>query len=378
MKYTPFRPRALSGLFLAAMLLWQICCLSGCTGTPRALPSKKEVPVSTATFSFDQGKYPSENNLMPNYHIAPGDQLDILFQIKVNQSVEQFKIAIDHQLSVKFINDPAINETQNVQPDGKITLPYIGSVYVVGKTIPQLTSELKQAYSRIFKRPELYVLVPEFSTAIKELKTDLHTASRGLSRLVTVRPDGYATFPLIGDVFVANKTVPAANEDIDKLYEHRLPGLHVDLFLEKTHGSVVYVMGQVRSSGAFPIERPLSVYEALALAGGHLENARLDNIIVLRREGNKIMARRVDMDAMLSAKKDAEYFYLKPDDLVYVPMTNIASMAQLMQNLSNIILFRGWSLSNDIFTDGIIDIGRGGYGGGSAPSITIQSPTTTQ
>lgn len=367
--------RAFSGLLLGLLLFAYACGLSGCTNAPRALPRDKEVPVSTATFSFEQGKYPSANNLMPHYRIAAGDQLDILFQIKVNQSVSEFRIAIDHQISVKFLNDSAINETQNVQPDGKITLPYIGSVYVVGKTLPQLTAELKKAYAKVFKRPELYVLVPEFSTAIKELKSDLHTASRGLSRLVTVRPDGYATFPLIGDVFVAGKTVPGANEEIDKLYERRLPGLHVDLFLERTHGSVVYVMGQVRSSGAFPIERPISVFEAITLAGGHLNDARLDNIIVLRRDGNKVIARRVDMDAMLSAKKDAQYFYLKPDDLIYVPMTNIASMSQLMQQLANVVLFRGWSLSNDIFTDGIIDIGRGGYGGGSAPSITIQSST---
>ena len=343
---------AISVVLALVVLLW----LSSCVGSPRALPPKAEVAVQPATFSFDQDKYPSSNNLFPTYRIAPGDLMDILFQIKVNQSVDEFKVAIDHQVTVKFVNNPEINETQSVQPDGNITLPYIGQVRVVGKTLGQLTVELKQRYAKIFKKPELYVMVPEFSSAIKELKQDLHTATRGLSRLVTVRPDGYATFPLIGDVFVATRTIPEANQEIDGLYEKRLPGLHVDLFLEKTHGSVVYVMGEVRTAGAYPIERPISVFEAISLAGGHQVNARLDNVIVLRRDGKQVMARRVDLSAMLSAKPGAEYFYLKPDDLVYVPTTTVASMAQLMTHLQNIIWFKGWSLSGDLFTDGILDV----------------------
>lgn len=340
------------GLLCAALVaLW----LVGCTGTPRSLPVKQELPVAPATFSFDQADYPSKDNLFPTYRIAPGDLLDILFQIKTNQSVDSFRIAIDHQITVKFINTPELNETQNVEPDGKISLPYIGQVSVVGKTLPELTQELTQRYSKVFKKPEILVLVPEFSTAIKELKQDLHTAPRGLSRLVTVRPDGYATFPLIGDVFVATKTIPEANKDIDDLFDKRMPGLHVDLFLEKTVGSTVYVMGEVRTSGAFRIERPISVFEAVALAGGHRENARLDNVVVLRRKGHEVMARRVDLSSMLSAGKDAEYFYLRPDDLVYVPTTMVASLSQLMTQLQNIIWFRGWSLSGDIFTDGIFN-----------------------
>jgi polysaccharide export outer membrane protein len=336
---------ALSALVLAG----------GCVGSPRALPTKTEKQIESGTFSFDQAVYPSKDRLFPKYTISPGDLLDILFQISTAQSMDHFRIGIDHQVTVKFVNNPEINETQNVQPDGRITLPYVGQVYVVGKTIDELTAELKKLYKKTFKDPELYVLIPEFSTAIKELKQDLHTAPRGLSRLVTVRPDGYATFPLIGDVFVATKSIPEANKEIDSLYAQKMPGLHVDLFLEKTHGAVLFVMGEVQRSGAYPIERPISVFEAIALAGGHGKDARLDNIIVMRRNESKVYARRVDMTQLLSASIDAEYFFLKPDDLVYVPKTVIASTAQLMNHLGEIFLFRGWSFSGELFYEGLID-----------------------
>lgn len=348
--------RETSAVRLGAALIGMLVALAmvaGCVGSPRALPKNTEKEIESTTFSFDMGTYPAQNQLFPAYTIAPGDLLDILFQISVAQSMDKFRIGIDHQVTVKFVNSPEINETQHVQPDGRITLPYVGQVTVVGKTIEELTQELTGLYSKTFKNPQLYVLVPEFSTAIKELKTDLHTASRGLSRLVTVRPDGYATFPLLGDVFVATRTVPQANADLDALYAKKMPGLHVDLFLEKTHGAVVYVMGEVKTSGAYPIERPISVFEAISLAGGHMENARLDNIVVMCRDSGKVTVRRVDLDKMLAASKNAEYFYLKPDDLVYVPKTTISSLAQAMTHLRDIIWFRGWSLNGDIFTDGL-------------------------
>jgi len=337
------------------VFLLTLFVLGACVGSPKPLDHKKESVVDTDTFSFDVKEYPTNEELLPTYHINSGDLLDILFQISTNQSVDNFKLSIDHQVTVKFINNPELNETQRVQPDGMIVLPYVGRIHVVGKTIDGLVSELRGKYSKIFKDPELYVLVPEFSTAIKELKADLHTAPRGLSRLVTVRPDGFATFPLIGDVFVATKTVPQANKDIDRKYEEKMPGLHVDLFVEKASGSRVYVMGQVRTAGAYPVEKPISVFEAITFAGGHTDTARLDNVVVMRRKDKKVYIRRINLISMIEAQKDSEYFYLRPEDLVYVPRTTIASLAQVMTELAEIIWFRGWSVNVDLLSSGIID-----------------------
>lgn len=255
MQLTQFR-----NLVVAAALM---ALLAGCVGTPPALPYKEEREVEGRTFSFDNDTYPAKNELFPRYHIVPGDLLDILFQISPTQSMKRFTLGIDHQLIVKFINMPEMNETQNVQPDGRITLPYIGEVYVVGMSIDELTAELKERYKTIFRDPELYVIVPEFSTAIKQLKEDLHTAPRGLSRLVTVRPDGYATFPVIGDVFVAGRTIPEADLELDKLYANRMPGLQVDLFWNRHRALSCSLWGRllrlarIKLKNQFPCSKPL-------------------------------------------------------------------------------------------------------------------------
>ncbi|MBU1003127.1 MAG: polysaccharide biosynthesis/export family protein [Proteobacteria bacterium] len=333
-----------------ALVACMLGMLLGCSPHPN-LNRGEEVGFKSTTFSFDKDTYPTQDGLFPEYHVVPGDLLDVLFQVQTGGSNESFRLAVDHTVSVKFINLPELNETQNVKPDGMLSLPYIGEIYAEGKTPTELTLELKERYSKVLRDPELYVTVPEFSTKIKELKKDLHTATRGLSRLVTVRPDGYATFPLLGDVFVAGRSIPEANDVLDDKYEEVLPGLQVDLFLEKTVGSVVYVTGQVDKPGSYMIEKPISVLQAIIMAGGSSSDAELDSIIVFRRNKKEFIATRVDVHDIMSAGGKASFFYLRPDDIVFVPRTRIASMGQLMSEIAGVFLFNGWNVDGRLFDD---------------------------
>ena len=355
MNFNTFNKKA--GLVLLTFLVAGILSLvsSGCSNRD-VLPEGAEVDMSTTTFTFED-TYPENTSYFSEYRIMPGDFLDILFSIGLNQVTDDFKLAIDQKVSVKFPSAPELNETQNVQPDGNIILPYIGQVFVIGKSINQLSKELKERYSKIFRDPELYVVVPEFSAALREMKQDLHTAPRGLSRLVTVRPDGYATFPMVGDLFVAGKTIPEVDKELNDWYRREVTGLHVTLFLEKSHGSVVYVMGEVKNSGSYPIERPISVFEAMTMAGGYTEDSELESVVIFRRRGKKITAAKLNLENVLDMEPHAEYFYLKPDDLLYVPRTKIATAAQLMGQVANIFWFRGWSIGADFFNRGLIDLG---------------------
>jgi polysaccharide export outer membrane protein len=307
----------------------------------------EEWELTATTFKADSKHYPSQIGLFPNYKLVPGDVLDVLFQIRTWQNKENFVLAVDHTVTIKFVHTPELNETQNIQPDGNISLPYLGEIRASGLTVDELTTRLKKRYATILRDPEIYIIVPEYRSRIKELKKDLHTASRGLSRLVTVRPDGYCTFPLAGDIFVADRTIPQINEELDNIYQSYLPGLHVDLFLEKHSGALVYVMGQVKQSGSFSIAKPITVSQALALAGGHLNEADLKRLLVFRRHEERFGARRIDLTKTLQLKDGGSMFYLRPDDIVYVPRLGRAHWAEVMRQVKEIILFQGWSTGLD-------------------------------
>lgn len=332
----------------ASSVVFIVLLLIGCAAERVALPVGSEVQMERTTFSFSRQEHPFD--LFPEYRIAPGDVLDVLFQIRTWIKKEDFKLAIDHTVKVQFVYAPELDTSQRVRPDGNITLPYLGDTYVVGKRVDELASELKNSYAKILQIPEIIVTVPEFRASIKELKADLHTAPRGLSRLTTVRPDGYVTFPMIEDLFVAGKTIPEVNTILNKKYEELLPGLHCDLFLEKHSGSLVYVVGQVKKPGAYPLLRPVTVLEALALAESYLPGARLDSVIVIRKHDKELVATRVDLRDSLTFGEGKKLFYLRPDDIVYVPRTWISTAAEVARDISSILFFRGWgfTFSNDI------------------------------
>ncbi len=303
----------------------------------------KEFTFARTTFSFDHEMQPFD--VFTEYRISPGDILDVLFQIQTWVEKKNFKLGVDHLVSVSFVHSPELNVEQTVRPDGKITLPYVGEVYVVGKTIEEITRDLKKDFSTILQSPDIYVMVPEFNSAIKELKKDLHTAPRGLSRLSTVRPDGYATFPMLGDVKVAGRTIPGVNDTLNSKYEKMIEGLHCDLFLEKKSGSSIYLVGEVKRPGGYNIHRPTTVMEALALAGSYLPSARLSNIIVVRKYEGKMVAKCIDLSDSFGLKKNSSFFYLLPNDIVYVPKGRIARAAEIASYISSIAFFRGWGAS---------------------------------
>lgn len=346
--------RARPWMAVLCLLLWLL--MGGCAGKKIVPGEGSETEFDSTTFSFDQGTYPTELGLFPNYRLAPGDMLDVLFQFSAWQEKREFRLAVDTTLSIKFVHIPELNQTRLVQPDGRISMPYIGEIYVVGKTIDELTRELKQAYSKELVNPELYVTVDEFQAGIKELKKDLHTAPRGLSRLVTVRPDGYTTFPLVGDVFVAQKTIPQVNDILNDLYAEKMPGLHVDLFLEKHSASAIIVAGEVNKPGPYTITRPVTVLEAVSMASGTLSSAALDRLVVVRQHNKKFVAHTVNLGDLMEMKSDSAFFHLRPDDIVFVPKRGISKAADMMDDIRKVILFDGWSigLSGPLFDEPIL------------------------
>lgn len=339
------RLRAIQGFSVAVLALSVTACTA--SRVSKNVDVGQEIVLSRTSFSFDKDK--PRQDLFPAYNIKPGDVLDVLYQIRTWIEREEFKLAADHTLDIHFVHAPELNQNQKIRPDGTITLPYIGVVSVVGKKVEDLTNELKASYAKVLRYPDLYVYVSDFRASIKELKADLHTSPRGLSRLVTVRPDGFVTFPMIGDTFVAGRTIPDMNKELNEKYEKYLPGLHCDLFLEKHTGTVVYFVGEIRKPGSIEITKPITLFEGIGLAGSSTPEAELDSVMVVRKRGQDLVATRVDLKGEMDFSRKSA-FVLEPDDIVVVPRTRISESAQIAGYISNILFFRGWgvTLSKDI------------------------------
>lgn len=140
-----------------------------------------------------------------------------------------------------------------------------------------------------------------------------------LNTRVTVRPDGRITLPLLNELTVAGKTINDITREITEAYRRFVQDARVSVVVEEVHSYRVFVTGKVIRPGDFESRMPVTVVQALALAGGGARGANLDHIIVLRRASNGREERyEVSISDILEGQMQ-QNFTLRPGDTVVVP-----------------------------------------------------------
>lgn len=104
-----------------------------------------------------------------------------------------------------------------------------------------------------------------------------------LSRMMPVRPDGYVSLPIIGDVAAAGKTPTELAAEIKTKLTPYVQEPRVTVSVREVNSARVYVTGEVAHPGAYPLRGRISVLQAIALAGGFTDFADRDGMMVLRK-----------------------------------------------------------------------------------------------
>jgi polysaccharide export outer membrane protein len=107
-----------------------------------------------------------------------------------------------------------------------------------------------------------------------------------LSGKFTVDPDGTLTFPLLGRVKAGGLTLRGLEEDLEKrLADGYLRNPQVSVSMESYRSQQIFVMGEVRTPGAYQLTGDMTIIEAIARAGFTTPQASDEAIIVRPKEG---------------------------------------------------------------------------------------------
>jgi len=138
-----------------------------------------------------------------------------------------------------------------------------------------------------------------------------------LSQSVQVRPDGKVTLPLIGDMAAAGLTPIELRDHIAGSLKEYVTNPTVTVIVVEATASTAYVMGEVNHPGAVNLQAPLTILQALALAGGLKDFADAKNIRVLRPAENGVQT--ISFNYKEALKSTRAPIYLRPGDTVVVP-----------------------------------------------------------
>jgi polysaccharide export outer membrane protein len=130
----------------------------------------------------------------------------------------------------------------------------------------------------------------------------------------TIDKDGYLFLPVIGKILVKEKTVPEVSLMIKESLSHILNQPSVSI---KLVNRFVSVIGEVRNPGYFPYStEKLTIYDALGMAGDITDFGNRSRVILVRNENGENV--RINLNLNKSEVLSSSYYYLRPNDIVYV------------------------------------------------------------
>jgi len=142
---------------------------------------------------------------------------------------------------------------------------------------------------------------------------------KDLQREVLVRPDGWLTFPLVGNVQAAGKTAYQVEQEIRQRLRKFIPDPVVTVTVKKIQGLKIFVTGRVGKPGEYMVGRYIDVLQALTLAGGLTPFAKEDKIKVLRKQGGKEVVIPFDYSEVKKGKRLEQNITLRSGDVIVVP-----------------------------------------------------------
>lgn len=104
-----------------------------------------------------------------------------------------------------------------------------------------------------------------------------------MSRAMTVRPDGKISLPLIGEVVAEGKTPKQLQGELSKKLAELIKNPDVTVIVQEIRSQKFNVLGEVQKPGVFPLTKPMTVLDAIALAGGFRDFAKPKKMYILRR-----------------------------------------------------------------------------------------------
>ena len=160
-----------------------------------------------------------------------------------------------------------------------------------------------------------YVIGPEDVLEISVWK------SEDLSRVVTVRPDGMISMPLIGDLQAAGLTPEILRKEIMRKLENYTKVPEVSVIVQQVNSYVIYILGEISSPGKYQLKSHVTLLQAISLAGGFTQFASRNNIKVLRKDIGKKKERTIKIRYKDIVSKDntGKNILLQSGDTIIIP-----------------------------------------------------------
>ncbi len=154
---------------------------------------------------------------------------------------------------------------------------------------------------------------------------------------ITVAPDGGITFPLVGRIQAAGMSYPQLVAEIEGALATYFTDASVAVNVEEVSNQKVFVLGEVKTPMVLQIENDLSILEALTRTGGIVDDARTDNVLLIRGGMEDPTLYTVDVGAIYGQGDLSQLVFLRRGDIVVVPTKTIANVETFFRRVQSML-----------------------------------------
>lgn len=234
--------------------------------------------------------------------------------------VNNYVVGPSDVLTINVFDQADLGGKYAVEADGTFTFPLIGRLNAGGLTLREVEGALRvKLADGFFKNPQVSVAVEQYRsqrvfvvgevrtpgaypltgdmTLIEVLARAGSTTEAAAGEALIVRPkQGRVTG---GPALPSDDSVDVVRVDVKALQSGRLSqntALQDNDTIYVPRAELVYVFGQVRSPGAFPLQAGMTVLQALSLAGGVTDRGATGRMNVVRITNGSKVEQRIKLE----------------------------------------------------------------------------------
>lgn len=236
-------------------------------------------------------------------------------------------------VTISVFSQPTLSGRYQIDTEGMFAFPLIGRVSAAGHTSRQLEADLTERLREYYQRPQVSVAIDQFKSRrlfiVGEVRSPgAYPMSGAMSLVEAIALAGSALPSASGQALLvhargsvqdaAGPTLPVDGNaadtitiDLDALQRGEIAQNIVlrdgdTIFVPRAQ--TVFVFGQVKNPGAYPVQKGTTVLQALSLAGGVSPTGALNRVRIERMEKGRKVEAKIKLDDMV-----------QPGDTIVIP-----------------------------------------------------------
>ncbi len=242
----------------------------------------------------------------------------------------------------------------HIDPDGGVDLPLIGRLQAAGLTVPQFKAALAVKLSKYITNPNISLNVVDNQSSSVSVVGEVNAPGlhplpgpRSLIEVISlaggIKPDAGPKVIVTREIQYGMLPLPEAREDVsgrystatlplDDLMASKLPGENILIkpgdIVSVPKGEIVYVIGDVKRAGGFPLSshQSMTLLQALALAEGLGPDAATQSAKILRPiEGDSSHPKEIPVNVKSIFAGKAPDVPVYANDILFIPGSSAKS-----------------------------------------------------